>query len=201
MKRRPRTGTFGRWARLVWRWLVVGALACHPDAQGAGEGRLSARWTGPDTAAFSSRAVAEWCAALHLLEIRAVAGDTGAGIVLYPADTIRPGVYPVHRPDLADTARPPTAALALRWFSKTTIMGYQSDTGRVTIERTPDGSLAGRFAVGARPLVAGARLTATGTFEDLRIVAAPVRCAGRQPRDAARRDTTGADEARPDTRD
>jgi hypothetical protein len=145
--------------------------------------------------------MAEWCASLHLLEIRAVAGDSGVGLVLYPADTIEPGVYPVRRPDVADTSRPPSAALALRWFSKTAIMGYQADTGRVTIERTPDGSLAGRFGIGARPLVTGARLRATGTFEGLRIVTAPPTCAGRQPGDTARADSTAVEEPAPDSPD
>lgn len=201
MSRPSRVRAFVRQRGLVWAWLVAGGLGCHPESQGTVDGRLSVRWTGPDTASFSSRAVAEWCASLHLLEIRAIAGDTGAGIVLYPADTIGPGVYPVQRPEGPDSTRPPSAAVALRWFSKTTIMGYQGDSGRVTVERTPDGSLAGRFAVGARPLVTGARLAATGTFEDLRIVTAPSTCAGREPRDSAGRGTTGADEAEPDTSD
>jgi hypothetical protein len=48
--------------------------------------------------------------------------------------------------------------------------------------------------------VTGARLTASGTFEDLRIVTAPVACAGRQAGDTAR-DTTRPDEAAPDTPD
>jgi hypothetical protein len=201
MSRHSRARAFVRQTALIWAWLVGGGLGCHSKSQDAGEGRLSVRWTGPDTAAFSSRAVAEWCASLQLLEIRAVAGDTGTGIVLYPADTIVPGVYPVHLPGEADSTKRPSAVVALRWFSKTTIMGYQADSGRVTVERTPDGSLAGRFAVAARLLVAGARLAATGTFEDLRIVAAPVTCAGRGPGDTAGRDTTGADEAEPDTSD
>jgi hypothetical protein len=199
MKVRARAGA--RHIGLVVAWLVLGTLGCHSEPRGSGAGRLSIRWTGPDTAAFSSGAVAEWCASLHLLEIRAIAGDTGAGIVLYPADSVGPGVYIVRRPDLADTARPPSAAVALRWFSKTTIMGYQADSGRVTVERSPDGGLGGRFAVGARPLVTGARLTASGTFEGLRIVTAPLTCAGRQAGDTAKRDTTAADAAPPDTSD
>lgn len=201
MKRPSRTRAFCRRAGLVWTCLVAGAPGCRPESQGDGGGRLSIRWTGPDTTAFSSRAVAEWCGSLRLLEIRAVAGDTGTGIVLYPTDTIGPGVYPIRRPDVADTSRPPSAAVALRWFSKTTIMGYQGDSGRVTVERTPDGTLAGRFAVRARPLVTGSRLTATGTFEALRVVTAPTSCAGRQPADTARRDTSGADEAPGDSSD
>ena len=201
MTRRFQRRAFARPAGLLWTWLAAAAFGCQSESRVPAEGHLAVHWTGPDTVAFSSRAVAEWCASLHLLEIRAVAGDTGMGIVLYPADTINPGVFPVRRPDIADTTRPPAAAVALRWFSKTTITGYQGDTGRVTVERTSDGTLAGRFAVGARPLVTGARLTATGTFEDLRIASAPITCAGRQPGDTAGRDTTGAGDAKPDTSD
>ena len=199
MKRPSRL--LARHAAPAWRWLLAGALGCSSAPRGGAEGHLSVRWTGPDTAAFSSRAVAEWCASLHLLEIRAVAGDSGMGLALYPADTIEPGTYPVRRPDVADTTRPPAASVALRWFSKTTIMGYQADTGRVTVERTPDGSLAGRFTIGARPLVTGARLNATGTFEDLRIVTAPAACAGRPAGDTAGRDSAGRDQPAPDSSD
>jgi hypothetical protein len=184
----------------AWAWLLTGALGCHAAAERA-DGRLSVHWTGPDTATFSSTAVAEWCASLHLLEIRAVSGDTGAGIVLYPADTINAGVYPVRRPDVADTSLPPSAAVALRWSSRTTIMGYQADSGQVTVERTPDARLAGRFTVHARPLGTGSLLRGTGSFEGLRIVTAPASCAGRQRGDTVKRDTTGAAEAEPDRSD
>jgi hypothetical protein len=201
MRPHPRARAVARLMGLAWIWLVASTLGCQPGTQGAAAGRLSIRWTGPDTASFASPAVAEWCASLHLLEIRAVAGDTGAGIVLYPADSVGPGVYLVRRPDVADTTRPPSAAVALRWFSKTTIMGYQADSGRVTVERTPDSRLAGRFAIGARPLVTGARLTASGTFEDLRVVTAPVTCAGRQAGDTVKRDTTAEEEAQPGSPD
>jgi hypothetical protein len=201
MSRRLRARAVARHAGLIWPWLLAGALGCRSAAPSGAEGRLSVRWTGPDTATFSSRAVAEWCASLHLLEIRAIAGDSGIGLVLYPADSVQAGAYPVRRPNTADTARSPSAAVALRWFSKTAILGYQADTGRVTVERTPDGSLAGRFAIGARPLVTGARLNATGTFEDIRIMSAPPACAGRAPGDTTGRDSTGAGEPEPDSSD
>ena len=200
MTRRSPPRAVARQAGAAFAWLVA-ALGCHSEFQEASGGRLSIRWMGPDTAAVSAPAVAEWCASLHLLEIRAITGDTGAGIVLYPADTIGPGVYPVGRPQGADSAQRPSAAVALRWFSKTTVMGYQADTGRVTVERTPKGEIAGRFGVGARPLVTGARLTASGTFERLRIVTAPVTCAGRSAADTAARDTSRPGAAAADTSD
>jgi hypothetical protein len=102
---------------------------------------------------------------------------------------------------VADTTLPPSAAVALRWSSRTTIMGYQADSGTVTVERTPDARLAGRFTIHARPLGTGSLLRGNGSFEGLRIVAAPAACAGRQHGDTTRRDTTGAGEAEPDSSD
>ena len=179
---------------------VMAATACGDSSEAAPGARLSARWTGADTAAFSGPAVAEWCAPLRILEIRAAAGDTGLGIVLYPPDSLEAGAYPVRRPDMADTARPPSAAVALRWFSQTTVLGYQGDTGRVTLERERDGSLAGRFNVGARPFVTGSRLHLTGQFEGVPVTAAPAGCVG-GAKDSIRADSlrsarTGADTTR-----
>jgi hypothetical protein len=180
---------------------ALGAVGCTSKAEAPRGPRVSVRWTGADTASFSASAVAEWCASLHLLEIRAVAGDTGVGIALYPPDTIDAGRYPIRRPDVADTALPPSAALALRWFSRTTVMGFQGDSGSLMLERRPDGTLGGRFTAGARPLVTGAPLHATGTFDGLRVVTAPRDCAGRPPADTARADTASGGPARPDRTD
>ena len=65
------------------------------------------------------------------------------------ADTIEAGEYPVRAPDVADTTRRPSAAIGLRWFSQTSVMGFQGDSGGVTLERRADGSLSGRFTAGA----------------------------------------------------
>jgi hypothetical protein len=189
MRRRPAV------ASLALGLFALGAAGCTSKPEGPRGPRVAVRWTGADTAAFSARAVAEWCAPLHLLEIRAVAGDTGVGIALYPPDTLEAGRYPIRRPDLADTTLLPSAALALRWFSQTTVMGFQGDSGSLLLERRPDGSLGGRFEAAARPLVTGTRLHATGTFDELRVVAAPSDCAGRSPADTANADTTLPDTA------
>jgi hypothetical protein len=178
---------------------VMAATACGDGSEAPRGARLSARWTGADTAAFSGAAVAEWCAPLRILEIHAAAGDTGLGIALYPPDTLDAGPYPVRRPDLADTALPPSAAVALRWFSQTTVMGYQGDSGRVTLERRADGSLAGRFNVGARPFVTGSRLHLTGQFEGVRVIPAPARCVGRGVKDSTRADSLRSARARADS--
>jgi len=60
------------------------ALACAKPEGGTRSGpRLTVRWTGADTAAFGASATAERCDTLHLIEIRAVSGDTGVGLALY----------------------------------------------------------------------------------------------------------------------
>lgn len=183
-------------------WLVVaGSAGCGGGPAVPRGARLSVRWTGADTAEFSAHAVAEWCPSLHLLEVRAVAGDTGVGIVLYAPDSLTAGVYPIRRPDVADTTLPPSAAVALRWFSKTTVMGFQSDSGSLTLEHRPGGTLAGRLSAVAHPLVGTGRLRTSGTFEDLRVVAAPADCARHAPGDTAKADTAGHGGAQPDSSD
>jgi hypothetical protein len=172
--------------------LALGA-ACRRDSTEPSGPRLTVRWTGQDTVEFSARAVGEWCDSLRLLEIRAVAGDTGVGIALYPPDTLEAGAYPVRPPDVADTTRLPAAAVALRWFTQTAVMGYQGDSGGLTLERRPDGTLAGRFTAAARPLTGKGRLHLTGSFGGLRPATAPRDCAGPAV-DSARIDTTQGDE-------
>jgi hypothetical protein len=199
MKRRPAAGLASWVAAAGLGLFVAGAASCGSKAEAPRGSRVSVRWTGADTASFSASAVAEWCAALHLVEIRAVAGDTGVGIALYPPDTIDAGMYPIRRPDGADTTRQRSAAVALRWFSKTTVMGFQGDSGSLTLERRSDGTLGGRFAAAARPLVTGARLRVTGTFDGLRVVPAPNDCAGQPPADSARADSAATRRARPDS--
>jgi hypothetical protein len=199
MKRRPVASLTPWFAAARLGLFVLGAAGCGSKAEAPHGPRVSVRWTGADTAAFSARAVAEWCAPLHLLEIRAVAGDTGVGIALYPPDTVDAGMYPIRRPDAADTARERSAAVALRWFSKTTVMGFQGDSGSLVLERRPDASWGGRFTARARPLVTGARLHVTGIFDGLRVVPAPSDCAGRPPADTAGADSAAGRRARPDT--
>ncbi len=126
------------------------ALACaKPDAGTSSGPRLTVRWTGADTAAFGASATAERCDTLHLIEIRAISGDTGLGLALYDSGTVRPGSYPIRLPASADRAAP-AAALAVRWFSKTAVQGYQGESGNVTLRRAANGDLSGTFTAKAR---------------------------------------------------
>jgi hypothetical protein len=176
---------------------ALGLMAC-PRPDNAGGARLSARWTGADSAVFAAPVVGEWCAPLRVLQIRAVAGDTGLALATYPGDSIVPGVYPIRPPDVADTARPPAAAAAVRWFSKTVVQGYASDSGRLTLRRGAGGELAGDFKAWAHAITGANRIVLTGSLDGLRPGPAPPGCAGR-----GRSDSTSADtlEAADDTSD
>ena len=79
--------------------LLALALAGCSRAPGASgdRSRLAAEWTGSDTGRIAGRAVAEWCDSLRVLEIRAVKGDTGVALAIFPADTIKPDSYPAMR--------------------------------------------------------------------------------------------------------
>ena len=148
---------------------------------GSGEGRpltgprLEASWTGADTATLSAPGTAAWCDTLRVLEIVAIAGDTGIGIAVYPSDSIASGRYRVRPPAVADSL-PPAAAVGLRWFSETAVQGFQGDSGEVTLTRTPGGVLSGRFTAAARAIVGNGRLTLTGSFDDLRAIPATRGC-------------------------
>lgn len=175
----------GAAARLLAAGLI-GALACASDEPaGIASGSLHVEWIGADTGKLSAPAVAEWCDSLALLEIRAVHGDTGIALILYPADSgaapssVGPGNYTVVPPERADSARP-ASAVAMRWFAETSILGFRGDSGAVVLETT--GAGAGRFSAHLRSPNEGSRLVVTGSFKGLTVTPASPECAGRPPR-------------------
>ena len=133
-----------------------------------GAGQIDVRWTGSEQGGLSGKAVAEWCAILRLLEIRAIRGDTGIALAIHPADTVIPGEYRVIDPAKAESSLP-SAAIALRWASKTAIKGFQGESGSVVLQRSPSGELSGRVAVAARSVTDTQRVTIDGSFRDLAI--------------------------------
>ena len=168
-------------AALGWLALagVIAMLACasrEPAESGAGS--LEVKWTGSDTGKLSAPAVAEWCDSLRMMELRAIHGDTGIALVLYPADSVAPGRYPVTAPERADSSRP-SAAVAMRWFAETSIRGFRGDSGTVTLDTIGPGRFAGRFSAQVRSATEGSKLMVTGSFKGLSVTPAAPGCAGR----------------------
>jgi hypothetical protein len=164
--------------------LTTLTAACAKREAGTAETpRLELQWTGADTGRMAGRATAEWCGVLRVLEINAVAGDTGIAIAIYPTDSIRPDSYPVMRPERADSA-PPASAVALRYFAETAVKGYQSDSGRVLLTVSAAGMMSGRFTAALKSATDGSRLHAAGAFHDVRARPATRGCVARPPRPA-----------------
>ena len=161
----------------------------------AGPGRLEMEWSGQNKGRLAAPATAEWCDSLKVLEIRALSGDSGVAIALYPKDTIRSDSYPVMPPAKADSVQP-AAAVALRYFGETAVKGFQGDSGRVLVRDTAGGRVSGRFSASLKSATDANRLRAGGAFHDVRVVRAQRGCVARRPRPPA---DSGAPRALPDT--
>jgi hypothetical protein len=93
---------------------------------------------------MSANAAAIWCAAAHTMRLTAVAGDTGIGILIYSADSLSSGRYPVVPPaDLRSNT--PAASIGLRLVTLTAVSGYQGRTGTLILEQVEAGRVSGRF--------------------------------------------------------
>lgn len=151
--------------------LLVLAAACEgfPD-RAADSAQLQAEWSGSTGGRIAGDATAEWCPARRLLEIRAIEGDTGIALALYPSDTLAAGKYRVMDPAKAQ-ASPPAAGVALRWFGQNAVEGFQGDSGWVELERAPSGRLSGTMEARVRSVNDAKRLTLTGRFQDVKIAA------------------------------
>ena len=149
--------------------LLVGmAVACRASAAPR-EGHLEARWIGADTGQFSSFAAAEWCDDQRRLEIRAIRGDTGIALAVFPEVVLSPDSYRVVAAGAKDSA-PPTARVALRWFGPTAISGFQGDSGMVVLEQTDSGQLKGHLVARVSSVSNSDRVTVSGEFENLAVL-------------------------------
>jgi hypothetical protein len=164
----------------------------RPELQSA---RLEIEWSGAAKGHLAGPATAEWCDSLKVLQIQALAGDTGVAIALYPKDAVGPDSYPVVVPAKADSI-PPAAAVALRYFGETAVKGFQGDSGRVLVRDTAGGRVSGRFSASLKSATDGNRIRAGGAFHDLRVVPAQRGCVARPARPPA---DTGVPRAAADT--
>jgi hypothetical protein len=154
---------------LAFALLLLLSPACDGSESKAPGGRLEARWAGSDTGRISAPAAAEWCDGQRRLEIRAIAGDTGVALAIYPNVILSPDTYPVAGPARRDSMVP-SARVGLRWFGATAIKGFQGDSGAVVLEHTDSGQLSGNVGVRARSVSNNDRVTVTGEFRNLTVV-------------------------------
>ncbi len=179
--------------------VVVLAAGCGGSAKEPGRqsGHLEAHWIGPDTGQLSASATAEWCSVGRRLEIRAISGDTGFAMVLYPLDSIDADTYRVVPPAGADSLAP-SAAVALRLFSLNAIKGYQGDSGNVVLKRSSSGELSGTVAARSRSVLNTQVLEIAGDFEDLVVAPQTRGCSPESLADSADAELDSVD-AQPDS--
>ena len=150
------------------------------ESQQSPAGRLDAQWSGADSGKISAQATAEWCADRQWLEIRAIRGDTGLAVVLYPVDSIVSDSYPVVEPTRADSLRP-AASVGLRLFSPTAVKGYRGDSGAVVLVTSGSGQIAGRLGVKALAASSVDRITINGKFDRVAILPQKRGCTPKPP--------------------
>jgi hypothetical protein len=174
----------GRPDRRLGGLLLLCALVqgCTPGWSAKPRGTLEAAWTGADSGFMRGRASVRWCPNGRFAEILGVQGDTGLAIGIRGLDSLATGRYPAVLPDSADTVSA-SATVALRFLSRTTVSGYQSDSGNVTLERDAAGRLGARFQVRGRVLGSVGRIHLRGTAAELPVAQGGEECQtrGRPP--------------------
>jgi hypothetical protein len=165
---------------LLLAWMIGGCRQAPSNAPP--KGHLDVGWQGRDPGRIAGSAAAGWCALRRVLEIHTVRGDTGIALALYPGKSLAPGVYRVLDPVKAESV-PPAAAIAVRWLGKSVIQGFQSDSGRIDLQRSSSGLLSGRVSARARSVVDTQRIVLTGTFRDVLVRPDSLGCQPAEPPD------------------
>jgi hypothetical protein len=155
--------------------VVTTTLAACSGGVPGGQSLLSASWKGVDSGQLAAPATAAWCASGGLLEIMAIANDSGVAVLLYPTDGLRSGSFAVVDP-LHQRVHAGAAALGARWTSEEAIVGFRGVSGGVRL-RVENGSLAGDMdAKMLRPGFSAESLWFKGSFTGVRADSGPTAC-------------------------
>lgn len=152
------------------RLAALALLAILPAAGcGHRNGRLEAVWTGSETGRTSSRATAIWCPGPRVAVVTGIRGDTGVSVLIHARDSLTSGRYPILDPAAARHTAP-SAAVGLRLVSRTSVVGYQGQSGTLKIAWTAEGELTGDFTATAKIAseLAG-MVKLTGRFRKVRV--------------------------------
>jgi hypothetical protein len=154
--------------------LALAAAGC--GVIGRRDGTLEASWTGAERGRLVARATAVWCKDAKIAQVTATRGDTGVSLLIHPAESLTVGRYPVVQPGSA-RATAPAAASALRLLGPTTVVGYRSESGTLTLERMAGGRVWGRFESQAKVTSAMAGTIAlNGRFSGVRMAPGGAAC-------------------------
>jgi hypothetical protein len=155
---------------------LAGALSACRQASGRRAGpELSLQWMGERWATFRAPARAVVCAETGIVELLAVRGDSGAGIVFFPADssTLPSGEYRIFVPTLSLEPRPGAMA-SVRWFDEGFVRAFYATGGTVRVDGGRQ--VAGSFEVAMQQHDGNDTARVTGRFARVRLEEAPAGC-------------------------
>lgn len=155
--------------------LVALALAGCEGVTGR-NARFEAVWAGSDRGRLVASATGFWCRDAKIAQITAMQGDSGISVLIHPAESLVTGRYPVLEPGSARISTP-AAALALRLLGSTSVVGYRSESGTLTLEKVERGRVWGQFESQAKVVTALAgKIQLNGRFAGVPVSAGGTAC-------------------------
>lgn len=161
----------GAGARVV---VALGLAAC--GIVPGRNARLEAVWDGSNRGRLVASATAVWCRDAKIARITAMEGDSGVSVLIHPAESLVVGRYSIVEPGSAQ-ASTPAAALALRLLGSTSVVGYRSESGTLTLEKVEGGRVWGRFESQAKVATAlTGKIQVNGRFAGVPVTAGGAAC-------------------------
>jgi hypothetical protein len=171
-------------ASIVAVVMAGGALAWIIHQRGgvgplhAGRAKLAVEWRGKFRGRMVLPAQINWCPVTRVAVLEAVSGDSGVAIVLYEQNALTGGAHPVLSPEVAASARRPSATAAMRWMRldrDTALAGYRALSGTAQIRLVP-GKASGELEARMRGVTGPDTLTVHGVFRDVPVVSTAMGC-------------------------
>jgi hypothetical protein len=151
--------------------ILVGLAGCSGD-----DGTMQVSWVyGPDTVALELPATAISCPTLGWIEVVGARGDTGVGVVIFPADGQVAGRYVVESPQWREDSATAVASLAVRWFSAEGVLAFMASDGVVLVEDA-DQAVTGRFLGRFQDIAGTDSLELQGDISNVPVVVGGIEC-------------------------
>lgn len=160
--------------------LALLPFSCRKSPPPDPGGTLTVTWAGASKGRFAAAATGAWCARDSLVEILAVAGDTGFGFTLITPGTVKTGQYPVLAAAVGADWRP-MGLVSLRLASDTALKGYEGNSGQLEVTQGSATLVSGTISVRLKQTDANDTLRLTGSFDRIAIAPAQGGC-GRMPK-------------------
>ena len=157
--------------RLGLAAVLTSLVGCSGD-----DGTMQVSWIyGSDTVAMKGPATAVSCPSLGWLEVVGARGDTGVGLVIFPADGQIAGRYAVEAPEWREDSATAIASLAVRWFSADGVIAFVASDGAVLLEEAGQ-AVTGRFVGRLQDLAGTDSLELQGEVTNVPVVVGGIEC-------------------------